>query len=92
MHTKSQLREGARVLLSAMRYIESVCRDQDIDPRPWISGDHPLSMAHWILAQKRFKASSVIRSASGKAKYQPRNDRGFTTPQNAIMAHSLSAV
>ena len=63
MYTKAELREGARVLLSAMKYLETACRDQDVDPRPWVSGDHPLSTAHWIMAQCRFKIASLMRSS-----------------------------
>jgi hypothetical protein len=93
MHTKSQLREGARVLLSAMKYLETVCRDQDVDPRPWVSGDHPLSMAHWILAQHRFRITSLRRcSRAGDPKCLARSIRGFTTTQNARAGHSTSEV
>ena len=61
MYTNAQMREGVRTLLSAMKYLETVCRDQDVDHRPWVSGDHPLSTAHWILAQCRFRTRSMLR-------------------------------
>lgn len=92
MYTKAQMREGARVLLSAMKYLETVCRDQDVDPRPWVSGDHPLSMAHWILAQVRFKAVSMLRSYTDDPDAQARKKRGLTRGQNARAGHSVSGV
>jgi hypothetical protein len=93
MYTKTEMREGARVLLSAMKYLETVCRDQDIDHRPWISHDHPLSVAHWILAQHRFQLTSLRRcSRADDPEVLARTICGFTTTQNARNRHSVSRV
>lgn len=92
MYTKTEMREGARVLLSAMRYLEQVCRDQDVDHRPWVSGDHPLSMAHWLLAQRRFKSASALRGFAGGARRQANGKRGFTLKETAQAGHSTSEV
>ena len=85
MHTKTAMREGARVLLSAMKYLETVCRDKDVDPRPWISGDHPLSMAHWILAQCRFRTRSMLRGTPGDPNAYAEKISRFTRQETAAV-------
>ena len=90
MYTKSELREGARVLLSAMKYLETACREQDIDPRPWVSGDHPLSLAHWILAQCRFKSRSTFRGTPDDPKVYAEKVRRFTRQETDLAGHSTS--
>lgn len=32
------------------------CEAEGVDPRPWMSGDHKLSMKHWSLVQKKLNA------------------------------------
>lgn len=71
MYSKSAMREGARVLLSAMRYLEKTygpTTDAEIDMRLWVSGDHLISVAHWILAQCGFKSALALRGAAGGTK------------------------
>jgi|HubBroStandDraft_4_1064222.scaffolds.fasta_scaffold636336_2 hypothetical protein len=92
MYTKAEMREGTRVLISAMKYLETVCRDQDVDHRPWVSGDHPLSVAHWILAQCRFKSASMLRGVPGDPEVQATKKRAFTSAQNARAGHFTSEV
>ena len=92
MYSKSGVREGARVLLSAMEYLEKTygpATDAEIDMRPWVSSDHPISTAHWILTQCRFKSALTLRGAAGGTKRQTKTDRRFTlkeTEQTGIPA------
>jgi hypothetical protein len=88
MHTKAEMREGKRILLSAMKYLEETygpTADADIDMRPWMSDDHPISVAHWILAKRRFTVAALARcSRADDLRVHRGSSSRFTTAQNAL--------
>jgi hypothetical protein len=93
-YPKVQLRQGVQVLRSAAAYLRTTYgpgTDADIDLRPWVSRDHPIAMAHWILVQKRIKAVSMLRRAAGSPEAQERKQRALTRGKTALAMHSASA-
>ena len=92
MDAKSKAAEAKRVLLSAMRYLETTY-GRDVDVRPWMSNDHPMSQAHWILAQHRFRVMSLQRSSrADDPEILDRTIRGFTSTQTQSRGEIPSSI
>lgn len=78
MNPKQQMREGIRVLLSASSYLANTY-GENIDMRPWVSGDHPISIAHWITCQRRFSLTWILRGTPDSPEAQESKKRRLTS-------------
>jgi hypothetical protein len=47
--------------------LERQCKAQDVDVRPWVSNDNPLSLQHWGLTQRRLRLLCPGRHGGLKA-------------------------
>jgi len=92
MYTKTDVREGARVLLSAMQYLEKTYgpgTDADTDMRPWISRDHPIAVAHWILAGRR---TYIVSNGHRGPEVRHKHERVSIPGRNATAGHPVNPI
>ena len=68
--TRAELREAIKTTEHAMAYLAKTY-GEDVDMRPWVSNDHPLSQTHWLLVQGRMEA----KKASKKPIWTPEQRR-----------------
>jgi len=54
---KAEIEAIARQLLD----LKQKCTDKEIDVRPWVSHDHPFSVQHWRLVQRRIALKEVLK-------------------------------
>jgi len=54
---KAEIEAIARQLLD----LKQKCTDKEIDVRPWVSHDHPFSVQHWRLVQRRIAFKEVLK-------------------------------
>ena len=96
--SRTEITEEIRRINLRLAELERQAEDEDIDVRPWVSHDHPLSVQHWGLVQMRSalkhhtnraslspekrKAASERLSVARKAR-QDRAKRGVPLSQNA---------
>jgi hypothetical protein len=79
--TKREAEEIISTLLHAMQYLEKTS-DDGVDLRPWVSRDHTIAVAHWILVQGRIEAVWAGRRLSNDPEAQRRGLRGIHTGKN----------
>jgi hypothetical protein len=44
-----------QMLDTELSRLERQCKAQDVDVRPWVSNDNPLSLQHWGVTQQRLR-------------------------------------
>ena len=71
--TKAGIREVIKTAEHAMAYLAETY-GEDVDMRPWVSNDHPLSQAHWLLVQGRMEAKTALK----KPTWTPEQRRAWT--------------
>ena len=65
--TKVEIAEEIRRIDRQLAEFEKQAENQNIDPRPWVSRDHPLSVQHWGLVQRR----SALKHHTNRATLSP---------------------
>jgi hypothetical protein len=58
--TKAEIREAIAGIDSELAELERT-HGANVDMRPWASNDHPVSLQHWALVQRRFRLKEEIR-------------------------------
>jgi hypothetical protein len=53
--TIQQFAETLETLNTELDRLEHQCAAQKVDVRPWASNDHPLSLEHWGLTQRKLR-------------------------------------
>jgi hypothetical protein len=52
--TKAEVREAIAAIDSELAQFERT-HGENVDMRPWVSNDHPVSLQHWGLVQRRLR-------------------------------------
>jgi hypothetical protein len=68
--------------------LDRQCKAQNVDVRPWVSNDHPLSLEHWGLVQRRLRLLCPGRHG-GRAKDRPSDSN---RPKRTLSAAHLAAL
>jgi hypothetical protein len=64
--------------------LDRQCKAKNVDVRPWVSNDHPLSLEHWGLVQRRLRLLCPGRHG-GRASDPNRPKRTLSPAQLAAM-------
>lgn len=62
--TKIEARAELEVIGQRLLALETQCEAKELDWRPWVSGDNPLSVEHWKLIQRRSALKGVLKKSS----------------------------
>lgn len=77
--TKVEAKGQIEAIGQQLSALKTQCDAKEIDPRPWVSGDHPLAVQHWRLVQGRIALKSPLKKPS------------FSTEKRKVMGERLSA-
>ncbi len=56
MHEKGKVVEPQiQMLDTELSRLERQCKAQNVDVRPWVSNDNPLSLQHWGVTQRKLR-------------------------------------
>lgn len=59
--TKVEAKGQIEAISQQLSALKTQCEAKEIDPRPWVSSDHPLSVQHWKLVQRRLALKEVLK-------------------------------
>jgi hypothetical protein len=77
--TKAEVREAIAAIDSELARLERT-HGENVDMRPWVSNDHPISLQHWGLVQRRFRLKEQLKRA------------GLTPEQRAARSERMKGV
>lgn len=81
--TRAEAKACIVTMQHACDYIErSYGKEGEVDMRPWIEPDNPVSLAHWILVQGKLDAIWAVRRLSDTPRVQRKGLRGIHTVKN----------
>jgi hypothetical protein len=60
--TKAEVREAIAAIDRELAELERT-HGENVDMRPWVSNDHPVSLQHWGLVQKRLRLKEQRKKA-----------------------------
>ena len=58
--TKAEIREAIARIDSELEELERT-HGENVDMRPWASNDHPVSLQHWALVQRRLRLKEQLK-------------------------------
>jgi len=59
--TKVEAKGQIEAISQQLSALKTQCEAKEIDVRPWVSHDHPLSAQHWRLVQRRIALKEVLK-------------------------------
>jgi hypothetical protein len=60
--TKAEIRDAIAGIDSELAELERI-HGENVDMRPWVSDDHPVSLQHWGLVQRRIRLKEQVKKA-----------------------------
>jgi hypothetical protein len=60
--TKAEIRDAIAGIDSELAELERP-HGENVDMRPWVSDDHPVSLQHWGLVQRRIRLKEQVKKA-----------------------------
>jgi hypothetical protein len=69
--TKAEIREAIAAIDSELAQLEK----ENVDVRPWASNDHPASLQHWGLVQKRLRLKEQHKASLTPEQRAARSER-----------------
>src|SRR5712692_10303396 len=58
--TKAEIRDEIVAIETELARLEKT-HGENVDMRPWVSNDHPISIQHWGLVQQRLKLNRELK-------------------------------
>ena len=59
--TKVEAKGQIEAISRQLSALKTQCEAKDIDVRPWVSHDHPLSVQHWGFVQRRIALKELLK-------------------------------